>query len=159
MQPEHRDGAPLQRVLKLKRYERPPPLYFNNVSAHVIASIRAGGASKADSSLGQLEWEAPWLHRLLAAMQAKPIYGWVFAGALCALVVGGVVSLEKPDTLPAGIGGAPTLATAEQPELKAFTRFGHQADVWNSTNPVMPIGGLPFDNFPQPQPVSRLLAP
>jgi hypothetical protein len=161
MQPEQENFDALQRLLKLKRYEQPPPRYFNEFSANVIAGIRAVGTANGRAA-EQLEWEAPWLHRLLGALQAKPVYGWVFACALCVLVVGGIVSLERPDTLPnvAIGGGGESFTSVDKPELSPFVVFGGQAAAHaerlanlGSTNPVIPFEGPLFNGQPSTQPV------
>ena len=67
----------LRRLLILKRYEQPPPGYFNRFSAGVLARIRAGD---------MLE-EGRWWERLLAQFEAKPI----LIGAYSVLVCGGLL--------------------------------------------------------------------
>jgi hypothetical protein len=48
----------LRRVLALKRYEQPPPGYFNDFSSQVIARIKL---SERESALSlSVVWEAPW---------------------------------------------------------------------------------------------------
>jgi hypothetical protein len=93
----------LRRLLALKRHEAPPPGYFENFSAQVRARIRAGDA-QTESISDQL----PWLIRLMSAFEAKPAFAGAFAGALCLLLVFGIVFAERPDVAP-----QPLLQTAQ----------------------------------------------
>jgi hypothetical protein len=87
---------PLRRLLALKRYETPPPGYFENFSSKVTARIRAGEAGRAERFARQL----PWLSRLLSAFEAKPAFAGAFACSLCLLLLFGIVYAERPDVAP-----------------------------------------------------------
>ena len=90
----------LRRLLKLKRYEQPPPRYFNEFSQQVIARIRAGERVEDNSFVERLLWEAPWLQRFWAAFEAKPMLAGVFGVAMCGLLVTGVLYSDKADIQP-----------------------------------------------------------
>jgi hypothetical protein len=81
----------LRRLLAFKNRETPPPGYFNNFSAQVVARIRAGETN--DSSVA-------WFSKLLQAFEFKPAFAGSFAGALCMLLVFGIVYAERPDAAP-----------------------------------------------------------
>jgi hypothetical protein len=93
----------LRRLLALKRYEQPPPGYFSNFSSQVIARIKLGetGEERANPSL--VIWEAPWLQRIWAAFEAKPILAGAFAMAVCGLLITGVIYSEKTDVQPVAL--------------------------------------------------------
>jgi len=71
--PTLEDSQALVRLLALKRYEQPPPGYFESFSSRVIAHIEAGQEHAA-----QPWWRSVWL-----AFQTKP----VLASAYCLLAV------------------------------------------------------------------------
>jgi len=87
----------LRRLLTLKRHEQPPPGYFNNFSRQVIARIEAGEADAGGALIDRLVWEAPWLQRIWAAFEAKPVLAGVFVVAMCGLLITGVVCSDKTD--------------------------------------------------------------
>jgi hypothetical protein len=103
MSQESQDFESLRRLLALKRYEQPPPGYFNNFSSEVIARIKAGEGAH-ENVLERLFWEAPWLQRLWSALETKPIMAGAFGAAVCALLVAGVVYSERPDGQPSVSG-------------------------------------------------------
>jgi hypothetical protein len=107
MSQDSQDFTSLRRLLALKRHEQPPPGYFNKFSSQVMARIKAGEGAH-DNLFQQLFWEAPWLHRLWAALETKPIMAGAFGAAVCALLVGGVVYSERPDNQPMLSGLAAT---------------------------------------------------
>jgi hypothetical protein len=88
MTPEQESFDALRRLLKLKRYEQPPPGYFNSFSREVVAQIRAGEKAVQKQTLEGLFWEAPWLQRLLDSFQARPAFAAGFGSAICALAIG-----------------------------------------------------------------------
>jgi len=147
MQPEQ-DFKTLRQALKLKRYEQPPPRYFNEFSSQVISRIRAGRAKGTESLLERAEMEAPWVFRLLSAFQAKPMFAGLFATAACAVLVGGVIFSEKTDIPFAG-----TAITAEQAPLSrnssAAVPFATWAQKVNDANATNDAGSL-FESL-QPQ--------
>jgi hypothetical protein len=99
MSQDSQDFASLRRLLALKRHEQPPPGYFNDFSSQVIARIKAGDRGE-EKALGRLFWEAPWLQRLWAALETKPILAGAFGTAVCALLIGGIVYSEKTEVQP-----------------------------------------------------------
>ena len=60
MQPEHENFEDLRRLLVLKRYEQPPPRYFNDFSRKIIARIEAGEGEVYVSVFEQWLARAPW---------------------------------------------------------------------------------------------------
>ena len=51
----------------------------------------------------RLLWEAPWLQRIWAAFEAKPILAGAFGVAVCALLISGVIYSEKGDVQPVAL--------------------------------------------------------
>jgi hypothetical protein len=132
----------LRRLLALKRRETPPPGYFENFSAEVMARVRAGDAGRTGSVSEQL----PWLIRLMSAFEAKPAFAGAFASALCLLLVFGIVFAERPDsvTQPLLTPTAQTtpdeilMATATSPSASGLNaQPALQPNFLSSTNPVL----------------------
>lgn len=98
----------LRRLLALKRYETPPPGYFENFSTEVTARIRAGDARRMSNTPERLVEELPWLFRLLSAFEAKQMFLGASASALCLLLLLGIVYAERPDAVT-----QPLLQTAQ----------------------------------------------
>ena len=112
MNTEQQDFDRLLRLLKLKRYEQPPPRYFNDFSSQVIDRIKSGGRERMD---------VPWFQRLLEALDAKAAFAWMFGLAACALVVSGIVYSEAVDypqvnMLPEQSALPVSIETAQVPE-------------------------------------------
>jgi hypothetical protein len=84
----------LRRLLALKRHEQPPPGYFNGFSRQVIARIKVG---RRGNIIERLLWEAPWLQRIWAAFEAKPVLAGVFGVAVCGLLITGVIYSDRTD--------------------------------------------------------------
>ncbi len=94
----------LRRLLALKRHEVPPPGYFGRFSGEVIARIEAGDrGEEASAFVERLLWEAPWLQRIWAALEAKPILAGAFGVAVCSLLISGAVysGRVEPHAAPA----------------------------------------------------------
>ena len=61
----------------------------------VIARIKAGERGEEGALLERLFWEAPWLQRIWAAFEAKPILAGAFGVAVCGLLISGVILLRQ----------------------------------------------------------------
>lgn len=152
----------LRRLLALKRHEVPPPGYFENFSGQVIAQIRAGQRRLSGSRTAEL----PWLLRLVAAFESKPVFSGGFASALCALLLFGIVYAERPDAalqplLPAAnLNGSPlaaVTATSLNPQPMTEMASPAQQVVWgSSTNPV--FNAQPVPGWLNAQPATAQLA-
>ncbi len=165
MTPEQENFDALRRLLKVKRYEQPPPGYFNSFSREVIACIKADVNAKPESLFDRLAWEAPWLRRLLDALQGKPALGMGLGVAACALLVGAVIYSENLDYKP--IGSVALVPQAEQPAAMppaeaVASAFGLKVPAEmamatpgssNSLTPIVPIRGSLFDQLQPIQPV------
>jgi hypothetical protein len=101
----------LRRLMTLKRYEQPPPGYFDRFSGEVISRIRAGQEAK---DITEVLKPAPWLLRLLRLMEGRPAFASAFGVIVCALLIGGVIYSEQvqPTPLPVTALGAPVVAAA-----------------------------------------------
>jgi hypothetical protein len=85
----------LRRLLALKRYEQPPPGYFNNFSRQVILRIQAGERGGEVRLIDQFSWEAPWLQRIWAALETQPVLAGAFGMVLCSFLIFGVVYADR----------------------------------------------------------------
>ena len=150
----------LRRLLKLKRYEQPPPRYFNDLSSQVIARIKLGERGESNAMIDRLLWEAPWLHRIWAAFEAKPVLAGVCGVAICGLLVSGVIFSETTDFQPMAF--IPTTTAGPSSLEVANLTPGNQPFVGlpavfeaSSTNPVAALPAeSPFLGSLRAQPAS-----
>ncbi len=139
------DFENLRRLLKLKRYEKPPPRYFNDFSTQVVNAIRNGAQAEPESFGEQLATGLPWLERFLTGFQSKPVMAGLFGAAVCVLVVAGITYSERPQT-SAQFGNL--VIGGQQPAalLPAATTFGNDTTLAvSSSNHVSPRDGSIFD--------------
>ena len=110
---EQENFEQLRRLFVLKRYEQPPPGFFDRFSRDVIERIRAGEQSLEVSWFERLGWEAPWLQRLWSVFDTKPILAGALGVAVCGLLVSGIVysdQVEPAQTGLATLGAEPQVA-------------------------------------------------
>ncbi len=146
----------LRRLLVLKRYETPPPGYFNYFSSQVLQRIRAGDVGTSANWVEDLFGQAPWLGKLVQVFDVKPMFASTFAGALCLLLFLGIIYAERPDLTSPPIMQATTGASlaATSPSLAQSV---DQMGIVCSTNPVLslqPVASLFGPQNPLAQPVS-----
>ena len=148
MKPEQENFDPLCRLLKLKRYEQPPPRYFNDFSSRVIARVRAGEAGGREAALDG----GSWLGRLWSLIEAKPMLPGAIGVAICAVLVFGAVLTDPAPNLPGSefIQAQP----AHDPIFALSQSQGEPRSLpaaFTSTNPVIRLdGGSLFDQIPLP---------
>lgn len=95
MKPEQENFEALRRLLVLKRYEQPPPRYFNELSRHIVARIAAGDKGQEETTLDRIFGEAPWMRRVWGLLENKPILVGAFGAAVCGLMLAGMVYSEN----------------------------------------------------------------
>lgn len=81
---------PLRRLLALKKYEQPPPGYFDHFSQRVIARIRVEGVTQ---EAGFMQWFiAPfaWLQRAWDSLENRPALAGAFGFAVCGVLASGL---------------------------------------------------------------------
>jgi hypothetical protein len=86
MNPDSEKFERLQKLMALKRYEQPPPRYFQTFSGQVMSRIKAG--ESAGEGLG-------WMQQLRSLFETKPMLTGAFGAAVCALVISGIVFSEE----------------------------------------------------------------
>ena len=122
------DFDSLEKLLRLKRYEQPPPRYFNTFSGRVISRIEAGEARTS------------WWERL--GFDLRPAFAAAAGMLACGLVVYGVATADTNvefNDANASLGlPLPVNSTAN-----AFVQADHSSAP-NSTNPV-PVYDTPID--------------
>ncbi len=117
MNPEQHEFQELRRLLVLKRYEQPPPGYFDDFSRQVIAGIRCNAPMNDFSWREVLSWEAPWLQRILGLFEARPVLAGGFGVAVCGLLVSGMLLSEARENSYSSNNAIPT-ATPPQTEFE-----------------------------------------
>ena len=161
MTPEQENFDALRRVLKLKRYEQPPPGYFNKFSREVIIRIQTGDRANRAQGFDRLFWEASWLQRLIESFQARPAFAAGFGAAVCALAIGVVTYSQSLQPTP-----MPPMPTVEAlanvvPSAAVTPSFGLRdpgdgtlatVSTNSSLNPLMQPAGSLFEVRINPQP-------
>jgi len=87
----------LRRLLTLKRYEQPPPGYFNNFSRQVIARIESGEHASEYSLLESLLGQSSWLLRAWRSFGTKSILAGAFGVTVCTVLIAGVAFSDRGD--------------------------------------------------------------
>ena len=94
-QEQSQDFEKLQHLLKLKRYEQPPPRYFNDFSTKVIAHIRADTSARRLDTADDLISRTPWLRRLWRKLELQPAVTGTIATVACGLMVVGAFLADE----------------------------------------------------------------
>jgi len=109
----------LRKLLKLKRYEQPPPGYFNSFSSQVMARLEVEKHSRA---VDLLSAEAPWARRLVRMLETNPFFAGAFGVAVCSLLIFGITSFQNVDrTSPVAIVSDDGTASAPVVLTKSMT--------------------------------------
>jgi hypothetical protein len=147
----------LRRLLVLKRYETPPPGYFNYFSSQVLQRIRAGDTGKSANWVEEMFGQAPWLEKLLQVLDVKPVFASAFAGALCLLLFLGIIYAERPDLTSQPVLQAANTAASFAAVSPSLYQSADQMGIVSSTNPVLslqPVASLFGRQNPLAQPVN-----
>lgn len=150
MSADPQDFEGLRKLLKLKRYEQPPPRYFNDFSLQVLNGIRNEAHAGRESRAEYAGEGFSWLDRVLGTFQRQPLFAGVFGAAVCALLLMGVAYSERTDVNP-----STAVLTDSQPRSTALpqaaTIFSQDTALMvSSTNPITPVSGSIFDAIPYP---------
>ena len=106
MNSERQDFEQLRRLMKLKRYEQPPPRYFNDFSSTVIARIEAGEARQASGVMA-------WLQRFWSAVETKTAYSGLFGATAFAALIGAFIFADGVQGGPGKPEFGPTFVSEE----------------------------------------------
>lgn len=120
--PPENEFRDIRRLLALKRYEQPPPGYFNNLPREIIAKLKADryGENRTPASSSPLTW----LDRFLNRLQAQPAFAGACGALLGAVLIGGILlgegTVQKPAAMPSLITDlrpvvAPTVEVVAMP--------------------------------------------
>jgi hypothetical protein len=99
MTPDSPDFEGLRRLLAIKRYEQPPPGYFNAFSRQVIVRIRAGERSEEATWFQSFFADASWMHRLWAALETRPALVGAVGALVCGLLISGAIYSPAANSL------------------------------------------------------------
>jgi hypothetical protein len=117
----------LRKALALKKYEQPPPGYFNRLPNQIMARIEAG------------EGETKFWQRLIPTFTFRPAMAYGFGLAMCAAVALGVYYTSNlPVNNNNGAMTASSMTPSQPPVLAPAPgpAFASQSTV-NSTNPII----------------------
>lgn len=117
-----KDSERLSRLLACKRYEQPPPGYFNRFPDRVLARIEAECLSEPST----------WWGWLLEKLEAKPIMACAYGMTVSTLLLGGfqLSNAFESEAALAPDSQGPWLATAPVPlafsaALRSTAMFDH----------------------------------
>ena len=113
----------LQKLLRLKRHEQPPPRYFNDFSSRVIAGIERG------------ENRTSWWERF--GIDLRPALAAVTGALACGLIIYGVATAGGEEA------SSDSAALASGAALNGLAA-NVEAQSANSTNPITSYG-TPID--------------
>jgi hypothetical protein len=148
----------LRRLLALKRYELPPPRYFNDFSSQVIARIRAGERGESSSALESLFADTSWLQRLWGALESRPAFAGAFGATMCGLLLAGIVYSSNVDVgiseVGPMVGDYSTPFTTANVPLPAASSLSSESGILPSSV-AMPGPKSLFDQFQAQNPFQQ----
>lgn len=147
MNPEQDNFQPLQRLLALKRYEQPPPGYFDQFSTNVVARLRAGERGSPDSLWEWLSLEAAWLQRFWHTLETKPVFAGALGAGVCGLLLAGILYSQSVEPAPVAgfMSGVESAPTANPQNLSNGGAMVTRSGVYDLSNPGS-AGAIPFRN-------------
>ena len=156
MRSDPEDFEPLLRLLAIKRYEQPPPEYFDLLAQEIRLRLQAMEAERASDPANELA-EAAWFARLRALFEARPMLGGAFGVLLCGLMLSGILYWQRIETRATTVAIEPA-PLSDAPKFWAMDRPAATAPV-SATNvaiePQLPAGL--FDSpFLRAQPASLM---
>lgn len=77
----------LQKMLRLKRYEQPPPGYFNSFSTNVV--------NRLERAARQEHTAYAWFQRLIGLLESNPVAAGLFGMSVCGLLITGITYSES----------------------------------------------------------------
>ncbi len=165
MSNEQENFEKLRLLLSIKRYEQPPPGYFDRLSRDIIARIRAGEANSAIPIHERLGWDASWLQRIWSVLDAKPVLAGTLGLAVCGLALAGLAFNIAPETEPVSgmpieqvlAGNLPPVGGQMIPASVVGLSVVGNPPIFASTGSVMslaPQSAMPQARHPYAMPVS-----
>jgi hypothetical protein len=156
MDPEPNDFHDLRRLLTLKRYEQPPPGYFDRFSTQVIARIEAGETVAASSWLDRLHLELPWLRSVWTSFETKPVFAGALGAAVCGLLAAGFLFSDSgaPGSIavmPVPDAGPAVMAAASRPLVNQALVRGAESPFLNGAASLPGQSRSLFENVRHPQ--------
>jgi len=156
MNPEPENFERLRRLLIVKRYEQPPPGFFDDFSRRVMLRIQAGEAGEEALGFGHWLWQTPWLQRLVSALEQRPAVAGAFSLSVCGLLLAGILCSVAPAEIgrPDLLGGSQSLAAIAVP------RAADPVPVFvSSTNGILPgpLQGSLLEHFGNSQVQPRFI--
>jgi hypothetical protein len=131
----------LRKLMVLKRYEQPPPGYFDHFPSKVIARLEIA-----------LEEESrPWYQRLWLMLESRPAFAGAFGVLMSGLLIGGLVYSENVESGTAATGPiltGPSVTSAQTASL--WEEGSDRVASISSTNPlVLMQHGIDLFNNPK----------
>ena len=135
------DFDALRKLLKLKRYEQPPPRYFDDLSHQVLGRLRGPEGWRRESIFKVLGFD----------FLLKPACFYGLGLASCALALFGVVHLTLHG-LPAATDQAqsaaamlsPTNVLAQPGSVQVLAKDSGDSQAGISTNPILNRAGMTY---------------
>jgi hypothetical protein len=141
MSAESENFREVRRLLALKRYEQPPPGYFNRFSQQVIARIQAGERG-SDHSVWELLFgqigHGSWLLRLWSSFGTKPILAGAFGITVCSVLIAGVAYSDRDPVNSQALA----VPTHEQGSFAQMRSAGGLLQPISATTAVSGTGGV-----------------
>jgi len=115
MHSDREDFESLRRLLALKKYEQPPPGYFNHFSEQVIARIQAEGATQQTGILRRFANPFRWLQQVWDSMENRPALAGAFGFAVCGVLASGLYFSPATPLISSAAGADNSLNFASMP--------------------------------------------
>jgi len=130
------DFEKLCKLLKIKRYEQPPPGYFNSFSDIVVNRLQREARTS--------RFEIPVLSSVLRLLETSPVFSGLFGAALCGLVIFGISSANQATQSPlaAFIPSFTGTAGADSSDALALNASVHGDLLGRTTDPMFGASSL-----------------